>query len=393
MRIVRIECPDCGKSFQIDTIEEKVACLYCGHEHQTDRLLDHKDEDVTYITKEAIKKHSKQKIDHEHTVFFDEVNNIITWETNSDLSDYYEIGLFVRDDDNIVTLETVYTSKNFYEPTTIYSIDDLDNFEFTEEFKYRIKEGVSKVEIILAEVRVRNVKDGVADAWRYSDAFHIKIVRDNKEESSNIDISYTPTENYDGIIIKKILDLVMYITTFFLLCAFVHNCFDMITSTNNIYKLMASCIPEMSGESVIGTKDEANNESLLHHKNFITQDVNQSTSFYTTNVTTSKISVKKKGNMLIGREPIGISVDWINDIPLYSKRKIIITEIQKDGPSYGKGLYIGDVITAINGKRITNEEGLNEAMENHYIGEDYILSIDRNINNNNVQITVPIGVK
>ncbi|MGE5140001.1 MAG: S1C family serine protease [Rudaea sp.] len=67
---------------------------------------------------------------------------------------------------------------------------------------------------------------------------------------------------------------------------------------------------------------------------------------------------------------------------------VVITDVSQGSPAEAAGLQVGDVIVAIDGKPITDETGLRQAIQSHKIGDTITITINRNGRQGNVRATL-----
>jgi putative serine protease PepD len=65
-----------------------------------------------------------------------------------------------------------------------------------------------------------------------------------------------------------------------------------------------------------------------------------------------------------------------------------ITEVRPDTPAAHAGLHAGDVITAVDGKRISSADELRAAINRHRPGDKVSLTYRRSGNNHTVEVTL-----
>ncbi|MFN8126640.1 MAG: trypsin-like peptidase domain-containing protein [Candidatus Nanopelagicales bacterium] len=80
---------------------------------------------------------------------------------------------------------------------------------------------------------------------------------------------------------------------------------------------------------------------------------------------------------------IGVTVD-----PQYSGPGARVADVTAGGPAANAGLRSGDVITAIDGKAVTDSTGLVVEIRDHAVGDDVTLTVDRGGDTQDIAVTL-----
>jgi serine protease Do len=115
--------------------------------------------------------------------------------------------------------------------------------------------------------------------------------------------------------------------------------------------------------------------------------------------TISSVLENLKNNIAIPKEPVSyvgivlqdIDQGWVTDLKLNNTDGALIADVDRKSPGFTAGLRPYDVVTAINGQKVTNTKELADAIKKQEVGSKITLNVIRD--GQKMDVTVTIGNK